>query len=503
MDILNVFSFPALLGLICVSIFYIRASRKEGNKALPPSYPIVGSLFSFLKNRRRLPEWITELLKIVPSHTIKLQRLGGRRGIITANPANVEHILKTRFEIYPKGDFFSLILHDLLGRGIFNADGETWKLQRRVASFEFSTRSLRDFIHDAVHGEITDRLLPLLRKAAAADSRLDMQDVLQRFAFDNICKVAFGTDPGCLDISLPVSEFAEAFEVATALIVRRFSDVVPFGWRVKRMLNLGSEKTLRHAIQRVHGFAEEVIRKRKEDDKCGGHQDLLSRFLGVAEKDSHHDFLRDIVISFILAGRDTTSAALTWFFWLLSSHPQVEERINGEIARVFAARGEKEASGFCYEELKEMNYLHAAICESMRLYPPVPSDTKEASEQDVLPDGTVVSKGTRVTYHPYAMGRMESIWGKDCLEFKPERWLKEDETGSAVFVSENSFKYPVFQAGPRICLGKEMAFIQMKCIAASVIEEFRFQVDPNLNPKFIVSLTAKMENGLPVVVEKK
>jgi cytochrome P450 len=70
-----------------------------------------------------------------------------------------------------------------------------------------------------------------------------------------------------------------------------------------------------------------------------------------------------------------------------------------------------------------MHYLHASICESMRLYPPVLLDSKHALHNDVLPDGTFVGKGTRVTYHPYAMGQMNAIWGTDCLQFKSERWV--------------------------------------------------------------------------------
>ncbi|GLJ53564.1 hypothetical protein SUGI_1142600 [Cryptomeria japonica] len=423
-----------------------------------PSYPIVGSFFANWKNRRRLPDWITEHLTKAPSHTITIERLGTRKTIVTANPANVEHLLKTRFENYPKGDFSTIISRDLLGTGIFNVDGEHWKLQRKVASFEFNTSSLRDFITEVVQGEIIHRLLPLLRKAAVEEKT--QLDVLKRFAFDNICKVAFGTEPACLEFSLPVSQFADAFDLATQLSCERFAAPLQLLWKVKRLLNVGTEKRFSKAIRAIHEFAQEVIQTRKAEISLS-HQDLLSRFLsldrsaaGVEDQGSYDDFVRDIVISFVLAGRDTSSAALTWFFWLLSSHPEVEQRINLEITSVLAGREavnhEEGEMVFSFEELKDMKYLHACICESMRLYPPVPSDSKEALQDVVLPDGTVVCKGVRVIYHPHAMGRMQSIWGTDCLEFKPERWLKQDDNGSLLVVTENVFKYPVFQAGPRI-----------------------------------------------------
>ncbi|GLJ31565.1 hypothetical protein SUGI_0633330 [Cryptomeria japonica] len=507
---LSVLSFPALALIVGYTIYMLTSQGDD--KTAPKSYPVVGLLFAFLRNRNRRPEWLTELLKHAPSNTITFQRLGPKV-VITADPRNVEHLLKTNFENYPKGNYFRLRLHDLLGSGIFNADGEAWKLQRRVSSYEFGTNSLRDFITESVQSEITQRLLPLLRKAAATkQSGLDMQDVFQRFTFDNICKVAFGMDPGYFDISLPLSEFEKSFEVATNLSLKRFTDPLPFLWMLKRMFNVGSEKRLRQAIRIIHNFAQDVIDARKKEIfHSGGPQreDLLSRFLSTHEsasaagKASHGFSVRDIVISFILAGRDSTSAALTWIFWLLSSHPRVEQNIYAEITRVVAARDEISTSGFSYEELKQMKYLHAALCESMRLYPPVPSDTKQALADDVLPDGTSVSKGMRVVYHPYAMGRMESVWGTDCLEFKPERWLSKMENGSLEFVAHNAFKYPVFQAGPRVCLGKQTAFIQMKSIAASVIEEFSLEIDRNLNPKYVAMLTAKMESGLPVRVVKR
>ncbi|KAF5207507.1 Cytochrome p450 [Thalictrum thalictroides] len=98
------------------------------------------------------------------------------------------------------------------------------------------------------------------------------------------------------------------------------------------------------------------------------------------------------------------------------------------------------------EEIKKMDYLHAALSEALRLYPSVPIDSKEALEDDVLSNGTELKKGTRVLYLIYTMGRMENLWGKDCREFKPERWLKDGK-----FMNESLYKFMAFHAGPRLC----------------------------------------------------
>lgn len=470
---------------------------------LPKSYPLVGSFFAVFANRRRRLQWLSDVLQVSPAATFTLHRPFGQRQIFTANPAVVQHILKTHFHIYQKGDSFRSVFSDFLGDGIFNADGESWKFQRQVSSHEFTTKSLRKFVETVVDAELSDRLVPVLYTAAADCSVLDFQDVLQRFAFDNVCKIAFGYDPAYLSPSFGQSKFAKAFEDAVRISSLRFQSLIPFVWKLKKFLDIGSEKRLRIAIAEVRGYANNIINDKKTELKTNSSipsVDLLSRFLTSGHSD--HNFITDIIISFILAGQDTTSAALTWFFWLLAKYPQVEIRILEEISQ-------KTEDLFGYDEVKDLTYTHAALCESMRLYPPVPVDGKQAAADDVLPDGTAVRKGERVAYHPYAMGRMEAIWGKDWAKFRPERWLESDSGDEATevkwrFVGRDNYTYPVFQAGPRICLGKEMAFMQMKRMVAGILKRFRVvpaAAEEGVEPRFVQYMTAKMEGGFPVRIE--
>ena len=114
-------------------------------------------------------------------------------------------------------------------------------------------------------------------------------------------------------------------------------------------------------------------------------------------------------------------------------------------------------------------------------------------EDDVFPDGTVLKKGTKVVYAIYAMGRMEGIWGKDCRDFKPERWLRDGR-----FMSESAYKFTAFNAGPRLCLGKDFAYYQMKFAAASIIYRYHVKVVKihPVEPK--LALTMYMKHGLKV-----
>jgi len=157
-----------------------------------------------------------------------------------------------------------------------------------------------------------------------------------------------------------------------------------------------------------------------------------------------------------------------------------------------------------YEHLKGLHYTHAVLYENMRMFPPVQFDSKFCAAADVLPDGTYVSSGARVMYHPYAMGRMPRIWGADHGEFRPDRWL----TGAGgSFVPENLYKYPVFQAGLRVCLGKELAITEMKAVSVAVVRAFDVEVVGESGsgacaPKFVSGLTASISGGLPVRIRR-
>ena len=165
-----------------LSLHYLRRQdpKKQPRAHGLKVYPLVGTVPHFVKNQRRFLDWSTDVLKRDPSHTLSFKALGLTGGAITANPANVEHILKTNFANYPKGELTVSMIEDFLGHGIFNSDGEQWLWQRKAASYEFSKRSLRNFVVDAVRFEVVERLLPLLDGARRDGRTLDVQDVLER-----------------------------------------------------------------------------------------------------------------------------------------------------------------------------------------------------------------------------------------------------------------------------------------------------------------------------------
>ncbi|XP_031494907.2 cytochrome P450 86B1 [Nymphaea colorata] len=506
--------FVELLLAFLAFLVLFRYSLKQQQKLRGlPAWPLLGMLPSLILGLRGdVYEWVSDvIIRRGGTFTFNGPWFTNLNCVITGDPRNVEYLLKTRFSSFPKGDYFRDVLRDFLGDGIFNADGALWRSQKKTVSMAFHSANFRKITASIVGDLFSSRLLPLLDAYANNDVAFDLQDVLLRLTLDNVCMMALSVDLGSLKPSLPAIPFSRSFEDATEMSTLRF--LMPTAvWKMMRFFDLGPERRLRRSVRQVQEFVAGVIAARKKELSRGEgaeRTDLVSIFMRARDEDGqpHSDeFLRDMCISFILAGRDTSSVALSWFFWLLGQNPAVEERIVAEIHWVVGerrssfGREEDEVGGQVVgvEDVRKMHYLHAAITETLRLYPPVSIDHKEVIEDEVFPDGTSLKKGTKVLYCAYAMGRMESIWGKDCRQFKPERWIQDGQ-----FTSEPAYKFPAFNGGPRLCLGKDFSYFQMKLIAANIISRFHVQIVPGhpVLPK--LALTIYMKHGLKVVLHKR
>ncbi|CAH9124772.1 unnamed protein product [Cuscuta epithymum] len=500
-----------ILSFVAVYFIWFRSVVTVSLKG-PRVWPVIGSLPGLIANSHRMHDWIAENLRACggtyQTCICAVPFLARKQGLVTVtcHPKNLEHILKARFDNYPKGPTWQAVFHDLLGEGIFNSDGDTWLFQRRTAALEFTTRTLRQAMSRWVSRAIKTRFCPILKAAELEGKTVDLQDLLLRITFDNICGLAFGKDPQTLSPGLPENGFASAFDRATEASLQRF--ILPeFVWKLRKWLGMGMEVDLKSSLKHVDQYLTDVISTRKlelvsqQQESRAEHDDLLSRFM--KKKESYSDkFLQHVALNFILAGRDTSSVAMSWFFWLVSMNPRVEEKILIELCTVLTeSRGTDTTTWLkdplVFDEVDRLIYLKAALSETLRLYPSVPEDSKHVINDDVLPDGTFVPAGSNITYSIYSSGRMKFIWGEDCLEFKPERWLSKDEKK---FELDDQYRFVAFNAGPRICLGKNLAYLQMKSITAAVLLRHQIKVAPKHRVEQKMSLTLFMKYGLLVNV---
>ncbi|XP_075642808.1 cytochrome P450 704C1-like isoform X2 [Castanea sativa] len=473
MDFLfNPISFTAIISFVILAISVINFHARRSPKNRKKYHPVAGTSIHQLVNFHRLHDFMTELSS--KHRTFRL--LDQNRALVyTADPANVEHLLKTNFQNYGKGWFHYNILTDLLGDGIFTVDGEKWRHQRKESSYEFSTNMLKNF-SSVVFKTNAVKLSRILSEAVSSNRTIEIQDLFMKSSLDSVFKIVLGVE---LDSMCGTYEegirFSNAFDEASAITSYRYVDIF---WKIKRFLNIGSEAMLRNNMKMKKG-------------------DILSRFLELRKTDPK--YLKDIILSFMIAGKDTTASTLSWFIYLLCKHPHIQEKIALEVRESTNLKDNSSidelANSMTEEALVRMQYLHAALTETLRLYPAVPVDGKICFSDDTWPDGYSVRKGDAVAYYPYAMGRMKFLWGDDAEEFRPERWLDEN----CLFQQESPFKFTAFQAGPRICLGKEFAYRQMKIFSAVLLGSYIFKLsDEKKSITYRTMLTLQIDGGLHI-----
>ncbi|TMW65589.1 hypothetical protein Poli38472_008231 [Pythium oligandrum] len=305
-----------------------------------------------------------------------------------------------------------------------------------------------------------------------------------------------------------------AADLAPNLIIRR-TRLPRLVWKIQRWLNIGSERELRHSMDVVLNWVRDIIQeslenlaRKKEEGKdhvrTGDDGEEIKSVIEIYVENSRDDVLGlrsedlvDFIQTFVLAARDTTAVTLSWLFFLLRDHPQVEKKLREEITtKLPQFVGDKNAY-ITTEHVRLLSYLEATIRETIRLYPAAPSTRKMAARDTVIGGDIFVPKGMNISLMSYAMARSTGIWGPDAAEFKPERWL-DVATGEVTPVSTN--KWFSFHSGPRVCIGMNLALMELRVVAANLLLRYHFEVDPAHPGKYGLALALPMKDPLMVKV---
>ncbi|QRV72825.1 cytochrome P450 family protein [Ceratobasidium sp. AG-Ba] len=195
--------------------------------------------------------------------------------------------------------------------------------------------------------------------------------------------------------------------------------------------------------------------------------------------------IRDTLLAFLLAGRDTTASLLTFVTYALSLHPDVYQRLEAEINEVATVD-----DMITFDDIKHMRYLRATMNETLRLFPPVPFNIRRStSVSSVLPSvlsrvpgGLYMYPRCSVTFSPLHIHRRKDLWGNDAEEFRPERWLGENSTKVHV---TNPFAFFPFNGGPRMCLGQNLAYLLVSQTVIKLVREFTWDLSPTHQPALV------------------
>ncbi|RUS22052.1 cytochrome P450 [Endogone sp. FLAS-F59071] len=455
----------------------------------------IGSLPSMAAAQAKLLDW---MLQHFQDHgpTWTFTALALPRNILTADPRNLEHILKNNFENYPKGPILFERMYEMMGHGIFNSDGPQWVYQRKTASHIFTVKNFRDWFTGVFVQHLNDMKNHVLDKVAESGAEVDLTDLMHKFTLDSFVQLGFGVHLGALrQDKLP---FARAFDAVQAQTgYRLFS---PF-WKMEELFSrifMPWKPSMEDHVKVIDNFAYNIIQQRRDDPEYESKNDLLSRFMNALDNNGNplsDKQLRDVMMNFIIAARDTTAQALSWTFYRLALHPEVEEKLLAEILEYVH---EDMTPDELHEAVKKMKYAHAVFFEVLRFHPSVPLEQRYAFKDDVWPDGTQIKGGDVIGWCIYAQGRLENLWGPDSLEFRPERWIVD---GDLLKVSQGH--WPVFHGGPRLCLGKSLAILECLVGLSFLVKQYRFALVPGQDITYMRSLTLPMKNGMRVHVQRR
>ncbi|RLN93617.1 hypothetical protein BBJ28_00017395 [Nothophytophthora sp. Chile5] len=505
------------LGLLSLAAALLySSSRSSKTKPAPnatkrvpylPSLPILGNALDLKRNGHRFLEWLTEQCLSREGLAFTLRNPGRGDLLVTANPEHYEQVMKIQVDNFIKGKYVQDVLADVLGCSLMNVDGEHWKFQRRVVANLFSSRLLREHMTPIVQKHMKN-LQNVFSNAATAGERIDAYKLMHRFTLEAFAEIGFGCELGSL-ASGQEHPFETAFDDAQRFVAVRSRGPVLL-WKLKRWLNVGSERQLRNAMavidELVMSFISKAIERRQLRSEGDLTQilgkDIVSIILDSVESNGQvvePVEVRDIAVAALVGGRDTTAGALSWLFHTLTKHPRVEAKLRAELLTKLPKLGESDDYVPSLEEVQELPYLEATIHELLRLLPPLAFTGRFCATDTVFPDGTFVPSGTSIWICYCGMARLTSLWGPDAAEFVPERFI-DSETGAVLQFPPS--KFSAFNVGPRICPGRTLAWLEMKIVVACLVSRFHLVEPPGQETPYSIGITVGMKNPLMVSVER-
>ncbi len=424
----------------------------------PRGWPVLGNLPQI-----RPPEFHLQLERWAQQYGNNFQlRMGPFRLLVTADHDAVVAMLRDR----PDG-FRRLARMEQIGLemglkgGLFGANGEAWKRQRRMVMAAFDPGHVKRFFPALV--TCAERLRGRWLRAAQGGSNIDLQADLMRFTVDAIAGLAFGSDVNTLESDQDVIQ--NHLDKIFPKLYSRMVAVVPY-WRYVKM---PSDRALARALVSVdtaiEGFVQ-AARQRLAGDPArrNAPQNLLEAMLVAAdEPDSgiDDDQVAGNVLTMLLAGEDTTANTLAWCIWLLQQHPAALARAQAEVRGVIA-----DGEPVTPAHLAQLDFVEACMHETMRLKPVAPQMPLQAVNDTVVGDVAVPAGSVVMSLLRFAS--IDDSLLPEARLFRPQRWLGEDGLSAA---SAKRLSMP-FGAGPRICPGRYLALQEMKMVLLTLLQHF-------------------------------
>ena len=419
------------------------------------------------------------LLNIIPEVSTRMPIVSGQTGTpwhMLTDPLAIRRVLLENVDNYPKSIVTKNLLRPAIGESLFIAEGKHWRWQRRTAAPAFSHRNVT-------------ALAPVMTRAAERSAEriakvgnraVNMLDEMVTATFDVISDVTFSGESGfdraavhrAIDIYISDAGKVSLFDVLG------LPDWIPRPGRNLAANGMGDMKDA----------ADRVINARQAE-RSHGVPDLLDLLLDGEDPKSGRrmttEEIRDNLLTFIVAGHETTALTLAWSLYLCAFDPTVQARARDEAQTVLQGRAATA------DDVPNLPYIRQIIDEALRLYPPAAIVSRTALAQDTLCD-TPINPGDTVIIPIYALHRSHLLWDEPD-RFAPDRWANGTKP--------DRYAYLPFGDGPRICIGASFAVQEAVIILATLLERFRFKSVKGVDPDPVMIITLRPEGGVWLEVE--
>ncbi|MEZ6187314.1 MAG: cytochrome P450 [Planctomycetota bacterium] len=402
---------------------------------------------SFTGDMQRDPLGLYERLQREHGDVVAIKLLGGLlRMVVVASPEGVEQILSRNHANYVKPGFFLSIVRPVFGAGVFTSEGEVWKRKRKLLA-------------PAFHPERLTGMAPAIVAAASEhaegwartprDAPRNLLEELTELTLRVASRVFFGAD-----LEQHAGAFGEALREAFACLGARLAGgVQPPLWVPTR-----GNRRLRRARNTLRRLMREVLAARRADG--APRDDLLGRLLQPGDEGLGDDELVDEMVTLLIAGHDTSAAALAWTLYLLATNPAARDEVQAEVDAVARDRPPTAA------DLPALRLTRQAFEEALRLYPPAWGQPRQSLAEDAV-GGFRLPARSLITTSQWLVQRHPAHW-PDPLRFDPHRFDPEQ------VATRHRFAYVPFGGGPRLCIGRQLALLEAPLILATLLGRFDF-----------------------------
>jgi cytochrome P450 len=392
--------------------------------------------------------------------------------VLANHPSAVNRVLVENHPNYGKqrSPFYQM-LKWILGEGLVTSDGDFWKRQRRLAQPSFQRKRL-----DAMAPMMVSCTQQLLENWRRGEGRLDAAAEMMSLTLRIIGLAIFSQEIGHTR-----DDVGHAFEELQKQMGERFQSLLP----LPPVLPLDRDRRFRKGRDRLYALVLQQVQQRRA--LLERPPDLMTTLVEAQDPETGERMsdaqIGDELVTFLLAGHETTANTLAWTIYLLSRHPEARRRLEAEVDE--ALRG----GAATVEDLARMPYLERVLLESLRLYPPAWVYGRRSHAADELL-GHSIPAGQLVTIAPYVLHRHPEFWNNP-EGFDPDRFLEERPKGSFV----------PFAAGPRQCIGNYFAMLESRLILATLVQQVRLNLVPGAPIVPDPLITLRPRYGVPVSLE--